>query len=381
MIVERGTPIPIGIVAGQLVVGGAERQLYLWLSHLDRSRFAPVVATLHPDSGDYWEERIESLGIPLLRVPRRRNRLLRLKSLVSLLRPYRPRLVHGWHLFASPYAGAAAACLRAPASLGSLRSSYRAYRVHRKQALLTEWLTDGLLVNSKAAASKLEGHGAFRPARRIFVVRNAVEDDVADRDEARRRLAQAWGIDPARFWIASMGRFAESKRFDLIGDAVASLSAAGRDVQLVLIGYGERMDALRRQVDALGLSDRVVVTGSDPEARRWLSAFDVFCFPSMDEGLPNAVMEAAVAGVPVVGWRTEFLEELLGDDAAALAPTGDSRALAETIDSLIARPNERVRLAREGRRRMLTHFGVPRLVDDLTSVYETLLSTNGIRGE
>jgi len=381
MIVERMTPIPVGIVAGQLVVGGAERQLYLWLAHLDRNRFAPVVATLHPDAGDYWEERIESLGIPLLRVPRRRSRLLRLKSLVSLMRPFRPRLLHGWHLFASPYAGAAAACLRAPASLGSLRSSYRAYRVHRKQALLTEWLTDGLLVNSHAAASKLDGPGSLRPARRIFVVRNAVEDDVADRDSARLRLAKAWGLDPARFWIASMGRFAESKRFDLMGSAVASLRDAGHDVQMVLIGYGDRMEALRSQVDALGLSDRVVVTGSDPEARRWLSAFDLFCFPSMDEGLPNAVMEAAVAGVPVVGWRTDFLEELLGADGAALVPTGDSRALTEAIGSLIARPIERARLAREGRRRMLTHFGVPRLVEGLTSVYETLLSTNGSRGE
>jgi len=381
MIVQRMTPIPVGIVAGQLVVGGAERQLYLWLAHLDRNRFAPVVATLHPDAGDYWEERIESLGIPLLRVPRRRSRLLRLKSLVSLMRPFRPRLLHGWHLFASPYAGAAAACLRAPASLGSLRSSYRAYRVHRKQALLTEWLTDGLLVNSHAAASKLDGPGSLRPARRIFVVRNAVEDDVADRDSARLRLAKAWGLDPARFWIASMGRFAESKRFDLMASAVASLRDAGHDVQMVLIGYGDRMEALRSQVDALGLSDRVVVTGSDPEARRWLSAFDLFCFPSMDEGLPNAVMEAAVAGVPVVGWRTDFLEELLGADGAALVPTGDSRALTEAIGSLIARPIERARLAREGRGRMLTHFGVPRLVEGLTSVYETLLSTNGSRGE
>ena len=377
MSAERVTPIPVGIVAGQLVVGGAERQLYLWLSHLDRNRFAPVVATLHPDSGDYWEDRIESLGIPLLRVPRRRNRLLRLKSLVSLLRPFRPRLLHGWHLFASPYAGAAAACLRAPASLGSLRSSYRAYRVQRRQALLTEWLTDGLLVNSHAAASKFQRQGT----RRIFVVPNAVEDDVADRASARRRVGQAWGLDPSRFWIASMGRFAESKRFDLLGNAAASLRDAGHDIQFVLIGYGEGTDALRRQVDALGLSDRVVVTGSDPEARRWLSAFDAFCFPSMDEGLPNAVMEAAVAGVPVVGWRTDFLEELLGEEAAAFAPMGDSRGLTEAIASLIARPDERARLAREGRRRMLAHFGVPRLVEGLSSVYETLLASNGSRGK
>ena len=97
-------------MAGQLVVGGAERQLYLWLSHLDRTRFRPVVVTLHPEYGDYWEGPIESLDIPVLRVPRRRNRLWRLAQVVRLLHPFRPSLVHGWHLFASPYAGAAAGC-------------------------------------------------------------------------------------------------------------------------------------------------------------------------------------------------------------------------------------------------------------------------------
>jgi len=44
-----GRPRRIAILAGQLVLGGAERQLYLWLSHMDRTRFTPTVVTLHPE--------------------------------------------------------------------------------------------------------------------------------------------------------------------------------------------------------------------------------------------------------------------------------------------------------------------------------------------
>ena len=363
-------------MAGQLVVGGAERQLYLWLSNLDRSRFRPVVATLHPDSGDYWEGPIESLDIPVLRVPRQWNRLARLGALTRLLRPFRPALIHGWHLFASPYAGAAARLLRARASLGSLRGSYGAYRLNRTEALLTGWLTDGLLVNSRAAAEKVERNGSSG-SRRVFVVPNAVEDDVAEREGARTRLVERWGIDPSRVWIASMGRFDRGKRFDVLLDAVAALRAGGHDVHLVLIGYGERMEALRDQVQSLGLADRVLVAGPDPDARRWLSAFDLFCFPSTDEGLPNAVMEAAMAGVAVVGWRTDFFEELLGEGAAALVETGDAPALQRTLAALIGDPQERGRLGREGRTRMLAKFGVSRFVQSLTAVYGELLSLNG----
>lgn len=370
-------PATVGIVAGQLVVGGAERQLYLWLSHIDRSRFRPVVVTLHPDSGDYWEGPIESLDIPVLRIPRQWNRLSRLAALVRLLRPFRPALLHGWHLFASPYAGAAARLLGAGASLGSLRGSFRAYRNNRTEALLTKWLTDGLLVNSHAAATQFERSRAARSGR-VFVVPNAVENDVADREAARSRLAQRFGIDTSRVWIASMGRFDQGKRFDLLLDVVAALRAHGHDIQMVLIGYGERTEALRGQVQALGLSDRVLVAGPDPDARRWLSAFDLFCFPSTDEGLPNAVMEAAVAGVPVVGWRTDFLEELLGKEATTLAETGDVQALERVLASLIADPQERGRIAREGRTRMLANFGVPRFVEGLTSVYSKLLSWSGV---
>ena len=55
--------INVVIIAGQLVVGGAERQLYLWLANLDRNRFDPIVLTLHPGHGEFWEDPIRELGI------------------------------------------------------------------------------------------------------------------------------------------------------------------------------------------------------------------------------------------------------------------------------------------------------------------------------
>ena len=114
--------VTAAIIAGQLVVGGAEQQLYLWLSHLDRQRFDPVVITLNP--GDYWEKPIEDLGIPLIRVHRNRNRLARLIRIVRILRAYQPSLVHGWHTFSSVYAGFAGKILGIK-SLGGMRSSYK----------------------------------------------------------------------------------------------------------------------------------------------------------------------------------------------------------------------------------------------------------------
>jgi glycosyltransferase involved in cell wall biosynthesis len=367
-------PQTIAIIAGQLVLGGAERQLYLWLSNLDRSRFRPVVVTLHPDCEDYWESAIELLDVPLLRIASRRNPLPRLLEIMRALRPYNPQLIHGWHLFASPYAGAAAILLGARASLGSLRSSFDAYRRHRMQSILTEWLTDGIVVNSASAAERLAPLRR-RARRRIYTVPNAVEDEMEERPHARARLSLKYSIPPARLWIGSAGRFVASKRFDLLLEMTALLHRRSEDVHLVLVGDGPLRKGLQAKAQSLDISDRVTFTGEVAEARLWMSALDIFCFLSEDEGLPNAVMEAAAAGVPVVAWRTPFLEELLDEGrSAVLVAPGNLQALEEALVSLIHDPAARDRLGRRGRSHVLGNFGVRRFVEAMTSAYETVLA-------
>ena len=92
-------PHNIVIITGQLVVGGAERQLYLWLKHLDRQRFNPSVITLHPDCGDYWEKPNDHLSIPLYRIVRRRNGLCRSRQILSILHYVKADLIHGRNFF------------------------------------------------------------------------------------------------------------------------------------------------------------------------------------------------------------------------------------------------------------------------------------------
>ena len=366
-------PRTIAVIAGQLVVGGAERQLYLWLSHLDRARFRPVVVTLHPECGDYWERAIADLGVPLLPVPRRANRLARLAAIVAALQPHRPRLVHGWHLFASPYAGAAGRLLGARASLGSLRGSFEAYRRDRVEAILTECLVDGILVNSRSAGERLAARPRAR-RRRIFTLPNAVEDRTLDRATARSRWGERWRIPPDRFWIGSVGRLDPGKRFEQMIALGADLARRGENVHVVVVGDGPRRAALEAAARAAGLLDRTTFTGAEPEIRETLGALDLFCFPSADEGLPNAVLEAAAAGVPVLAWRTPFLEEILGGgEGALLAEPGDFVRWEADARALIGDAVRRRRAGEAGRRTVLERFGVERFVAGLTAAYEELL--------
>jgi len=229
-------------------------------------------------------------------------------------------------------------------------------------------------VNSACAASQLVAAKA-RLKPRIYTVPNAVEDRIEERTRARKRLAERWSLDPGRVWIGSTGRFEHSKRFDLLLEAAASLGRRGEDVHLILIGYGEGLDALRSKADGLGIADRVTFTGEDADARLWMSALDIFCFLSLDEGQPNAVMEAAAAGVAVVAWRTPFLEELSdGGRSALLVPARDLAALDEALETLIREPGTRESLGKGGRSYILANFSVNRFVQGITRTYEELLA-------
>lgn len=363
-------PRRIAIIAGQLLVGGAERQLHLWLSNLDRRRFKPVVLTLHPGHGDYWEPMIERMGVPIIPVERRRNRIARIFDMARRLRAFRPEIVHGWHLFASPYAGVVGRMVGARTTFGSLRGSFESFQQTKVQAQLSLSLTRGMIVNSPAAAEYVAAAHP-RSAGKVHLVPNAVEAIVRSREEARHCVSRRWGLPEGNVWIGSMGRFDPLKRFDLLLEAMAALRKEHRAINLLMIGYGSQMQELKTRAEALGISDCVVFTGPDPEARQWLSALDIFCFPSMDEGLPNVVLESSVAGAPVVAWRMPYLKGLLAEgESVLLAEPGNVQQLTQAMARMIRQPELRVALGRAARKRVLEEFSVERYVERMTRVYE-----------
>lgn len=125
---------------------------------------------------------------------------------------------------------------------------------------------------------------------------------------------------------------------------------------------------------ALGISDILTFVGEIPEASYLLKALDIFCFASLDEGLPNVIMEAAIAGVPVVTWRLPYIVELLEQDSEALLI--EPRSLCEfkdTLTTLVQFEEVRKKIGNAGRDRMLKDFSVDRYVKNMTKVYEDLL--------
>lgn len=176
------------------------------------------------------------------------------------------------------------------------------------------------------------------PGPMPLVAVSAAESDAA---------LEKFGLSARRPFALHVGTLQPRKNLRRLLQAWARLPSSMRDAQLVLaggVGWGDEAAQLRRDVDALGLSQRVIFAGyiSDLEKTALMRTAHLYVFPSLYEGFGFPVLEAQSAGVPVACSNTSSLPEVAGDAALLFDPTNvDSiaDAIAQTLsdDSLRAR--------------------------------------------
>jgi glycosyltransferase involved in cell wall biosynthesis len=111
-----------------------------------------------------------------------------------------------------------------------------------------------------------------------------------------------------------------------------------------------------------------------------LPAFDLFVQASHHEGLPNTVLEAMAAGLPVVATAVGGTPELvLNHKSGLLVPAGDPAALGEAISDLLEKPQMRESFGQAGRQRVKQHFSVEKMVQKTEQLYELLLLEKAIQ--
>ena len=199
-------------------------------------------------------------------------------------------------------------------------------------------------------------------ASRIATIPCGVDTDLftpGDRAEARRRL----GLDgrPVLLWV---GRIAPIKGLDTLLDAVARLAEGGQHMRLLVVGgdadepTGGHETSLRQRIARLGLEESVRFVGPQPQSvlPLYYAASDVTVLPSYYESFGMVALEAMACGSPVIASRVGGLITTVRDGVTGfLVPDGDVGALAERIETLVADPELRWRLGREGVRWAAQH--------------------------
>ena len=207
--------------------------------------------------------------------------------------------------------------------------------------------------------------------------------------EARLRLAPH-AVDPVSFpwaprrpgppWrLLGVGRLVPKKGFELLIDTCAVLRDAGLDFSCGIVGEGPLRESLTRRIRGRGLEGRVRLTGAldhaevagrMAEAHALLMTSRVAADGDRD-GLPNALLEGLLTGLPVVATRAGSIEEVLSDGVTGRLAEAEAGAVAAAVRALLADYGQGVEMGRAGRDRVLGRSSEPDQGEVLARIFAT----------
>jgi glycosyltransferase involved in cell wall biosynthesis len=236
---------------------------------------------------------------------------------------------------------------RVPLIVGNCRGGGAPRRQHESWL----WpLAHHLLCNSEALQAVLVNrHGV--PARRVTVIKNGVDADFFRPGPAGGR--------PEFPVVLAVARLVPDKDPGTLVRAFRLTATDHPEAQLWLVGDGPLQEPLDRLVQDLGLTARVRFLAARPDLRPLFNRASLLALSSVAEALPNVVLEAMAAGLPVVATRVGGLPEMVTPGRTGwLAPPGDAPALAAAISQLLGSGETRRAFGRAGRRRVQQDFSL-----------------------
>ncbi len=353
-------------------IGGTEKVVSFLARGLDRRRFRPIVCSVKPP-GEMARE-VQAAGVEFVSLGFRKDApaaALRGALLVPrAAREIRRREVDLGHsfLFLANMIGRFAARLTGRPHISSIRVEEREKGYHLLLERLTRSLVDAWLTPSERLAD-FTAERCGIPRSRIEVIPNPVTPP----PPGEPRLRPLLGLGRETFLAGTVGRLHRQKGVDVLLRAWALLPPEGRPV-LAVVGDGPERAALEEQARRLGLGDRVRFTGWVPGAGNLLGELDLLFLPSRWEGLPNTVLEAMAAGVPVVAAVVGGVPELVEDGVTGLlVPPDDPQGLRVALARVLADPAGTGRMAGRARERVLRLHDPAVIVRQFELLYDKIL--------
>ncbi len=349
---------------------GGEVQLEHLLRHLQqrghenhlvlppRARFAAVAA---------------DLGVPVatldLRRPLSTGAVARLRSHVRRLGPDVLHFGCGRSLL---WGGLATVGIGTPVKVTTRRIDYpigrSLYRGGRYRRLV-----DHVVANCRSVERRVLDAGV--PRSRVTLVHEGIDvapwrEARADRDAARERL----GLPADALVVSCAATLRPRKGQRLLVDAFARLAAERAGAVLVLAGAGSDLEMLRERAAQTGLGDRIRVPGPVSPVRDLYAASDVFTMPSFHEGLSNACLEAAAAGLPQVVTSVGGLPEIVEDGRHGfVVEPGDVASLADRLARLADDAALRARFGAAAQAHVTRTFTAARMAGGMESLFVRLV--------
>jgi glycosyltransferase involved in cell wall biosynthesis len=209
--------------------------------------------------------------------------------------------------------------------------------------------------------------------RRTCVVRHGVDaGEIRAATSARSEMRTWLGIADTEVLVGTVANLRWTKGYPELMRAARVVLDQVPNVSFAVVGRGPLEQELRSLHASLGLGERFLLLGHRPDAHAVMSSFDIFCLPSRKEGLPIALMEALVLGLPVVATKVGGIEEVVTDrEQGLLVPAGEPEQLAAALLTLIRDRSLRSSMSRRAREAGDT-LGIDHTVEEIEHIYREI---------
>ncbi len=353
--------------------GGTQSHLLHLFRALDRERFEASLVTLnlHP----VLRERLRELDVEVTDLGiRGALRATTGKAVLALASRARRSadLLHGY-LFQGNVLTAAASALSGVPCVTSVRNlDLKRRPAHRWFSAAAHRKAARVLFNSTVVRDLTVRRDRI-PAGRAVVIHNGIPDPrltSAGSSAMPRDLA-----GDGRPTVVCLASLREKKGHAFLLEAFGRVRERVPEARLLLVGEGPLGDSLRRRVREARMEGSVAFTGYRADASSILQGSDVFALSSLEEGMPNALLEAMACSLPAVvtdvGGNGEVVEEGV---TGYLVPPRQPELMAERITRLLREAPLRERLGGAGRERFEARFTLERMTGAYRKLYDEVLA-------
>ena len=298
-------------------------------------------------------------------------------SLIKMMRTFKPHIIHT-HTAKAGFLGRSA-------SLVSLQKSIRIHTFHGH-------LLNGYFGSFKRTLVIITEKSLALITQQLLAVGDRVQQDLL---EAGIGSKGKFGLMPPglaignlsskiyaktffrlnneRLQCAFIGRVTQIKRPDRFLDVVSEIKKRDIHLDFFIAGDGELLEACRERIIAENLP--VKVLGWQSNIEKVLSAADIVVLTSDNEGTPLSLIQAGMAGLPVVSTNVGSVPEVVLDNVTGFVTSLGVQEIADALEKLVSNKALRAQLGMEAQKFTLANFGVQRLVQDHEVLYKKLLSS------
>ena len=293
--------IRIAQIMGKWVGGGVESVVMNYYRHIDRNKIQ-FDFICDDDSTNIPYKEIEKLGGKVILIPPYQKIFKYHKKLKKVLKEGNYKIVHSHINTLSVFSLFAAKSAGVPIRIAHSHSTTN--KKEKKKNLLKQVLRpfSKVFATDYMCCSELAGRWLFGDKEydkgNVYLLNNAIDLDKFKYDEkVRKTKRKELNIDDDTLVIGHVGRFVEQKNHRFLIDIFNEVHKQNENSILLLVGQGPLMEEIKEKVKNLNLEKYVKFLGQRNDVSELYQAFDVFCLPSLYEGLGMVLIEAQISGV------------------------------------------------------------------------------------